>query len=458
MTDVLRLYLSSSGSEDLWSESEEGDLKRKTNDTHNTPNKKAKLEPPTSLSSQKANDSTESVTECTSVDELDHCPSPEISSSESQTLQQVDQPVVPSSKSSSTLWVDKTDDIEGSTKFNNILCQNFNKQLTDALEKVENIYLATGKKWNALGIRKAIAALRQHPKTIKNGREAQHIEGIGQSIANKIDEILETGTLRQLQDEKSIVSQLFNRIWGVGPVTIEKWYSLGYRSLEDLERNKEKELNHMQQLGLKYYNEFSLKIPRKEVEEHGKMVANKVNALFKNCNVEVVGSFRRGRSECGDIDILITTTDWAPVGVLHKLCEALKKDNFITEYLEISAIEQIRDWDHHFDKFMGVSKLPGGIHRRIDIIVTPTSNYAGTLLYFTGSEHFNRRLRLLAKEKGFYLCNHNLALADSKGKRKGPRLRTESEEDIFKHLGLEYTPNEGGDKLTFSTFLSDKEI
>jgi len=128
---------------------------------------------------------------------------------------------------------------------------------------------------------------------------------------------------------------------------------------------------------------------------------------------------------------------------LHKLCQALRKDNFIAEYLEISDLEQIRDWDHHFDKFMGVSKLPGGIHRRIDIIVTPHSNYAATLLYFTGSEHFNRRLRLFAKEKGFYLCNHGLAPADAKGKRIGPPMRTESEKDIFKHLGLEYIlPNE----------------
>lgn len=45
------------------------------------------------------------------------------------------------------------------------------------------------------------------------------------------------------------------------------------------------------------------------------------------------------------------------------------------------------------DKFLGVSRIPNGIHRRLDLVVVTESSRAGATVYFTGSEIFNRRLR-----------------------------------------------------------------
>jgi DNA polymerase/3'-5' exonuclease PolX len=47
--------------------------------------------------------------------------------------------------------------------------------------------------------------------------------------------------------------------------------------------------------------------------------------------------------------------------------------------------------------------------RRIDIKVYPKDQYAFALLYFTGSDYFNRSMRLLAESKGFTLSDHGLA-------------------------------------------------
>jgi len=194
----------------------------------------------------------------------------------------------------------------------------------------------------------------------------------------------------------------------------------------------------VKKMGLKYYHEFNKKIPREEVELHGKIVTEAVDKLFKDFSVVITGSYRRGRKECGDIDILIASPDWCPGGALQEIVKTLHAEGFITDYLEISDRDTPRDWNHHFDKFMGVSQLPGGLHRRIDIILVPRNSLPGTLIYFTGSDYFNRSLRLRAKDYGFYLCNHCLAKADTKGKRIGPPINLGSEKELLELLGLSY--------------------
>lgn len=57
----------------------------------------------------------------------------------------------------------------------------------------KNIY-----KYNAY--RKAATTLSELPERVKSGEEARKLPGIGDKIAKKIDEFLETGKLRKLED------------------------------------------------------------------------------------------------------------------------------------------------------------------------------------------------------------------------------------------------------------------
>ncbi|CAH1258127.1 POLB [Branchiostoma lanceolatum] len=97
-------------------------------------------------------------------------------------------------------------------------------------------------------------------------------------------------------------------------------------------------------------------------------------------------------------------------------------------------------------KYLGVCRLPGEgrKHRRLDIIVIPYSEFACALMYFTGSAHFNRSMRALAIKKGMSLSEHSLNTGViRKGKEKifgGTPLPCHTEEDVFKHLGLDYRP------------------
>ena len=93
-------------------------------------------------------------------------------------------------------------------------------------------------------------------------------------------EIISTGKLRKAQamasDERVQTVQMFNDIHGVGPSTAAEWYNkgnssfsrlmrrifLGYRTLDDIRKNVK--LNHQQEIGMRYYDEFKQRIPRDE--------------------------------------------------------------------------------------------------------------------------------------------------------------------------------------------------
>lgn len=95
-------------------------------------------------------------------------------------------------------------------------------------------------------------------------------------------------------------------------------------------------------------------------------------------------------------------------------------------------------------KYMGVCRLPGPghRHRRLDIIVVPYNEFACALMYFTGSAHFNRSMRALAKTRNMSLSEHSLnESVVRQGSLKvygGTSLATLTEKDVFSLLGIPY--------------------
>ena len=98
---------------------------------------------------------------------------------------------------------------------------------------------------------------------------------------------------------------------------------------------------------------------------------------------------------------------------------------------------------------MGVCKVPtieNALARRIDMKVYPKEQFPFALLYFTGSAHLNRSMRLFADKKGYTLSDHGLIPTVKAGGSKvsrGIAIPCKTEEDIFKALGLPFkTPAE----------------
>lgn len=326
-----------------------------------------------------------------------------------------------------------------------------NKDIIDKLQAMADLYSKTNDKWRAYSYQKAITTIRRCTKRIDSFEEIIQLPGIGESLAKKIWEIIDTGSFEKLEDFQSseymTVINLFGNVWGCGPNIARQWYDQGFRTLDDL-RTKAK-LSQNQQVGLKYYDEFLERIPRDEVTEIEAIVREHALTLVPGLVIQTCGSYRRGKATCGDVDILITHTDGiSHEGLLIPLIDSLKKSGFLTDDLVFS---EKYDEDSSQAKYFGVCLLPGDNrkHRRLDIISIPYDEYACALLYFTGSALFNRSMRSLAHRYNMYLSQHRLntgVIRKNNSKiNLGTPLYTPTEESIFKYLNLPYRPPEERD-------------
>lgn len=193
---------------------------------------------------------------------------------------------------------------------------------------------------------------------------------------------------------------------------------------------KQVHLDAAQALGLRHCEEFNKRIPQAEMKEH--------HAFLERCRVQdhpallltVCGSYRRGRPDCGDIDVLISHPNYttakkeANAGgkLLHGFVNSLKKVGYVTGDLAFGQT-----------KFMGVCRLPGGLHRRLDIRCMPEDQYHFGMLYFTGSAALSVKMRLKAIEMGMTLSEYGL-----ENKVTGEKVTARLEEEIFRALGMEY--------------------
>ncbi|XP_028313279.1 DNA polymerase lambda isoform X2 [Gouania willdenowi] len=317
---------------------------------------------------------------------------------------------------------------------------NFNKHITDKLEVLAKAYTHQGDKWRALGYSKAVNALKSYHKPVTSYQEACQIPGIGKRMADKIDEIMESGHLRKLDHigEAVPVLELFTNIWGAGAKTAQLWYQQGFRTLDDIRTKAH--LTHTQKIGLQHYDDFLDRMPRAEAAAIEKVVRDATQAIDPGLVAMACGSYRRGKATCGDVDVLITHPNGkSHKGVFSKVLQRLHETGFLTDDL-VSHEENGEQ-----KKYMGVCRLPGAEshrHRRLDIIVVPYDEFACAIMYFTGSAHFNRSMRALAKTKQMSLSEHSLnkdvVRHGSAKVHNGTPLHTLTEKDVFSLLGIPF--------------------
>lgn len=278
---------------------------------------------------------------------------------------------------------------------------------------------------------KVIRGIKAYPDPIKKLDDVKDIPGIGVKIRAKIEEIIKTNHLQAAEDVKES-NKFFEEVtqcYGVGP-SKAKALAAKVSSMEELRARAKELLNDKQQIGLRYYDEFLERIPREEMLKHNTYIKNVVQRIAgKGTYMHVVGSFRRGLPDSGDIDVLLCfpgETQKRQIELFKGVIAAMQKSSYITDVLAAG--------DH---KCLGVCKLvraKDGKHRRIDLLLTPESEYGYALLYFTGSQAFNIQCRIKAKEKGYSLSEHGL---DPVGKT-APAPKMLEEKEILKFLGINF--------------------
>ncbi|XP_009624758.1 DNA polymerase lambda isoform X2 [Nicotiana tomentosiformis] len=327
---------------------------------------------------------------------------------------------------------------------------DLNRNITEIFGKLINIYRALGDDRRSFSYYKAIPVIEKLPFKIESVDQVKHLPAIGKSMQDHIQEIVTTGKLSKLEhfekDEKVKTISLFGEVWGIGPATALKLYEKGHRTLDDLKN--EDSLTHSQRLGLKYFDDIQTRIPRHEVEEMERLLQKVGEEILPSVIVVCGGSYRRGKSSCGDMDIVITHADGkSHIGFLPKFIKRLKDMKFLREDL-VFSVHSTEGTDSGVDTYFGLCTYPGReLRHRIDFKVYPRDIYAFGLIAWTGNDVLNRRLRLLAESKGFHLDDTGLfpATHSSGGKRtKGSAsLKFDTEKQVFDFLGFPWLePNE----------------
>jgi DNA polymerase/3'-5' exonuclease PolX len=306
------------------------------------------------------------------------------------------------------------------------------------LNKLKKKYsLDESKKWNLKAISTAIDKINSYNGIIYDGTQLKNeIKGIGDKIAIRIDEIIKTGTLVELNDidntnddsETSLNNLLL--ITGVGLVRAKKWISIGITNIDKLKeaiQNKVIKSTHHIDIGIKYYNDFQLKIPRIDIDYIKDEIKNVLFKINSKLIFEICGSYRRGLLESGDIDILISHPDFyehiISQNFLQKIVKELTKADIIIDNLTSKGDT----------KFMGVCYIKNSIGRRIDIRVVDYYSYYTSIIYFTGNKDFNIYLRNKALENDYTLNEYSLSSL-----KDDTKIILHSEEDIFKILKIPY--------------------
>jgi DNA polymerase (family 10) len=249
------------------------------------------------------------------------------------------------------------------------------------------------------------------------------IPGIGSKIASKIAAILKTGTFPELQElEKKIPESLpeLLRLEGVGPKTVHTlWMRLGIQSVDDLERAaRQRRIRAVKGFGEKKESEFLKSIARhraaatRMTRDQADAVVARATSVLTPGKFEVAGSYRRGKSTVGDIDIATVE----PPSVVNSRVRSIA-DEIIAAGDEKTSI-----------RCLG---------QKVDFRFTEPASFGSMLLYLTGSKEFNIHLREIAIGKGLKLNEYGLE------ERAGGGLHTFPDEaSLFSFLGLPFFPPE----------------
>ncbi len=262
------------------------------------------------------------------------------------------------------------------------------------------------------------------------------VRGIGDSLKEKITTLVTTGHLPFYDDlRKKTPAGLFDmlKVGGLGPKKAKAlWQDLGIDSLDKLKAACERgEVAALKGFGAKTQQKIlegiefiQLTGNRVRIDQALPLALALIATLKKLPGIqrlELCGSLRRRRETIKDIDVLVSSTDPAPI---------------MQAFVSLPDVVQVTG--HGDTKSSVVFNVGSAAHPQYinaDLRVIPDDIFAFALHHFTGSKEHNVAMRSRAQGMGLKLSEYGLV-----GENKDVKCKTE--EDIFKALGLSYIPPE----------------
>ncbi|MFB6357246.1 MAG: DNA polymerase/3'-5' exonuclease PolX [bacterium] len=261
---------------------------------------------------------------------------------------------------------------------------------------------------------------------LEEQEDLSELDGIGDDLAEKIEEIVETGELSMLLDLKQelpegLIDML--HVEGLGPTRVQQLYDdLGISSLDELEQaGKNGKIETLDGFGEKTQQNILEHLEKYHGEEQRFLwsVADEVVPplieYLQTCDgvgeVVVAGSYRRRKETVGDLDVLVTSDSGEEVS------------KWFVDYEDVDEIVS-----------RGETKSTIILHNelQVDLRVIPEESYGAAMHYFTGSKPHNIALRNIAVDEGWKLNEYGLFDEDDE------KLAGETEAGIYDCFDLPY--------------------
>jgi DNA polymerase (family 10) len=255
------------------------------------------------------------------------------------------------------------------------------------------------------------------------------IPNVGKSIAVKVREYLETGSIHAVEQLRAEIPDGVRALMSIptlGPKKALALYeAIHVASIEELldalhdgrlrelagfgartEENLLRGIQQMQQSGDRVQLGMALDLAEEIIAE-----LSGVRAV-KRCSY--AGSLRRMRETIGDIDLLVASDDAVPV---------------MDAFTALRYVDRVQARGETKSSIMTTKGL------QVDLRVVEPSVWGAALQYFTGSKAHNIRTREMAVRKGLKLSEYGLFRAKS-----GTLIVAETEEEVYERLGLPWIP------------------
>jgi len=278
---------------------------------------------------------------------------------------------------------------------------------------------------------RSIETLPEPLSDFKSLADLEQIPGLGEALARKLHELLTTGRLEYLERQRKQVPRGLVEVAllpGLGPKRAQRLFTeLGIDSLQALEAAAHSgKLRTLKGFGPKLEANIlkalaENKAPQvrhrlDEVEGPAEALLRLMQGLPEVEHAALAGSFRRRRATIGDVDLLVASTEPAPV--IETFCTHGRLQRVLARGDTKASI-----------------LLQGGL--QVDLRVVPPESFGAALQYFTGSKQHNVHLRGLAKEKGFKLNEYGVFRTSD-----GVKVAGKSEEEVYAVFDLPCFPPE----------------
>jgi DNA polymerase (family 10) len=314
-----------------------------------------------------------------------------------------------------------------------------NAEIAAALDELGVLYELDGAvKYRVLAYGTAATAIRESPVSVAElaaqGR-ATEIPGVGKTLAEKIDALIETGEIPAAAKLKAKFPPSLievTRVPGLGAKTARRLFDeLGVATIDDLREAAEGEkIRDLKGLGPKVEENVLDRLANlgdDGEDGRGRMLLSKVRPIAEELatalrehpaanRVEVAGSARRWAETCKDIDLIATADE----------------PTALSEYLA----------SHPLIAAAGTPG-PNGVRAQthngvqVDLRIVPPAAFGNLLQHFTGSKAHNVALREGAVARGLSVSEHGISEPES-----GEVTLCESEEAVYQRLGYAYVEPE----------------